>query len=190
MDYSPPGFSVHEIFQARILEGVQMPPPGHFPKTGMELASPVSPALPVDSFPRFVDMLPLYGNFISIKTCQGSRFFFFKCHLFNFFPLFQEQCSQTGASRVLPLGTGKVLSHMMWSETCTMRKTFNRNTERRPPPLGTWTSTSAPSVTMCSAGGCVRSFSRGHAGSPKTTCCLWCLLLFSSSEFLSSEPLA
>ena len=76
MDCRLPGSSVHEIFQARILEWVQMPPPGHFPKSGIELASPVSPALPVDSFPRFVDMLPLYGNFISIKVCQGSRFFF------------------------------------------------------------------------------------------------------------------
>ena len=92
--------------------GLPFLPAGHLPKSGMELASPLSPTLPIDSFLHFVDMLPLHGNFISINMCQGSRFYFLS-HLFNFFPLFQEQCNQTGASRVLPQGTGRVLSHMM-----------------------------------------------------------------------------
>ena len=51
MDYSPPGFSVHGIFQARILEwekkkeywnGLPFPSPGDLPNLGME---PVSPSL-------------------------------------------------------------------------------------------------------------------------------------------------
>ena len=45
MDCSPPGFSVHGIFQARILEWVPRPPPGDFPDPGMEPASLMSPVL-------------------------------------------------------------------------------------------------------------------------------------------------
>ena len=42
MDYSPPGSSVHEILQARILE---CPPPEDLPDPGTELASLTHPAL-------------------------------------------------------------------------------------------------------------------------------------------------
>ena len=45
MDCSPQGFSVHMILQARILEWVALSPPGDLPDPGIELASPVSPAL-------------------------------------------------------------------------------------------------------------------------------------------------
>ena len=45
MDYSPPGFSVHGIFHARILEQVAFPPPGDLFHPGMEPMSLVSPAL-------------------------------------------------------------------------------------------------------------------------------------------------
>ena len=45
MDCSPPGFSVHGIFQARILEWVPRPPPGDFPDPGMEAASLMCPVL-------------------------------------------------------------------------------------------------------------------------------------------------
>ena len=41
MDCSPPGFSVHGILQARILEWIAMPSPGDLPDPG----SPMSPAL-------------------------------------------------------------------------------------------------------------------------------------------------
>ena len=41
----PPGFSVHEILQARILELVPCPPPGDLPNLGMEPTSLTSPAL-------------------------------------------------------------------------------------------------------------------------------------------------
>ena len=49
LDCSPPGSSVHEILQARILEWVAMPPPpGHLTNPGME---PRFLALRADSLP-------------------------------------------------------------------------------------------------------------------------------------------
>ena len=48
MDCSPPGFSVHGISQARILEWLPLPPPGNPPDPGIE---PMSPALQADSLP-------------------------------------------------------------------------------------------------------------------------------------------
>ena len=45
MDCSPPGFSVHGILQARILEWVVMPSSGDLPDPGIELEFPPSPAL-------------------------------------------------------------------------------------------------------------------------------------------------
>ena len=46
MDCSPPGSSVHRIFQARILEWAAIPPSGDLPDPGIE---PRSPAWQVDS---------------------------------------------------------------------------------------------------------------------------------------------
>ena len=50
LDYSLPGSSVHEIFQARILEwvAISFPSPGDHPNPGIE---PRSPALQADSLP-------------------------------------------------------------------------------------------------------------------------------------------
>ena len=48
MNYSPPGSSVHGVFQARILEWVATPSPGDFPDLGVK---PRSPALESDSSP-------------------------------------------------------------------------------------------------------------------------------------------
>ena len=45
MGYSLPGFSIHGIFQARILEWVTMTPPGDLPHPGIEPSSLTSPAL-------------------------------------------------------------------------------------------------------------------------------------------------
>ena len=48
MDYNPPDFSVHGIFQARILEyksGVPFPPPRDLPHSVIKPTSPSSPAL-------------------------------------------------------------------------------------------------------------------------------------------------
>ena len=50
IDCSPPGFSVHGIFQARILEWVAMPSaPGYLPYSKIKPTSPVSPAFGEDS---------------------------------------------------------------------------------------------------------------------------------------------
>ena len=46
MDCSPPGSSVHEIFQARILEWLPFPSPGDLLDPGIECRSP---ALQTDS---------------------------------------------------------------------------------------------------------------------------------------------
>jgi len=48
MDCSPPASSVHEIFQARILEWVAISSPGDFPNPGVK---PGSAALQADSLP-------------------------------------------------------------------------------------------------------------------------------------------
>ena len=48
VDYSPPGSSVHEILQARILEWIAIPFLGDLPNPGIE---PRSPALQADSLP-------------------------------------------------------------------------------------------------------------------------------------------
>ena len=45
MGWSPPGSSVHDISQARILEWVAFPFPGDLPNPGIEPASLMSPAL-------------------------------------------------------------------------------------------------------------------------------------------------
>ena len=45
MDYSPPGFFVHGIFQARIWSGLPFLPPRDLPDPGIELMSLASPAL-------------------------------------------------------------------------------------------------------------------------------------------------
>ena len=48
MDCSPPGSSVHGVFQERILEGLLFPPPEDLPNPGME---PVAPELADRFFP-------------------------------------------------------------------------------------------------------------------------------------------
>ena len=45
MDCSPPGSSVHGIFQTRILEWIACPSPGDLPDPGIEPASLMSPSL-------------------------------------------------------------------------------------------------------------------------------------------------
>ena len=49
LDYSSPGSFVHEIFQARILVQVAISYSRDLPAPGIELTSPVSPALQVGS---------------------------------------------------------------------------------------------------------------------------------------------
>ena len=50
MDCSSPGSSVQGIFQAKILEGLPLPPPGNLPDSGIKSRSPASPALAVRFF--------------------------------------------------------------------------------------------------------------------------------------------
>ena len=51
MECSPPGSSVHGIFQARYWSGLPCPPPGGLPDPGIEPESLVSAALQADSLP-------------------------------------------------------------------------------------------------------------------------------------------
>ena len=50
MDYRPPGFSVHAIFLAGILEWVAMPFLGAFPDSEIKTESPVFLSFQADSF--------------------------------------------------------------------------------------------------------------------------------------------
>ena len=63
MDCSPPGTSVREIFQARILEWVAIPSPGDLPDPGIEPES-ASPALAGRFFNTMPPGKPL--NFVEI----------------------------------------------------------------------------------------------------------------------------
>ena len=63
MDYSPPGSSVHEVFQARIREWVAMTPPGDFPIPGIV---PMSPALA--------------GRFLTTEPPGKSMIMFYCCY--------------------------------------------------------------------------------------------------------------
>ena len=51
LDCSPPGSSVHGIFQERILERLLFSLPGDLPDSEIEPISPVSPALQVGLYP-------------------------------------------------------------------------------------------------------------------------------------------
>ena len=51
VDYSPPGSSVHEILQARILEWIAIPFLGDLPNPGMETGSPALQADTLSSEP-------------------------------------------------------------------------------------------------------------------------------------------
>ena len=60
MDCSPPGSSVHGILQARYWSGLSCPPPGDLPDPGIELSSPMSPTLQVNSSPTAPSRKPNY----------------------------------------------------------------------------------------------------------------------------------
>ena len=91
LDCSPPGSSVHRIFQARILEWVAFPPPGYLPDPGIEPASTGSSALQVDSSPPE----PLR------KPCICSLCVFLKTDLKSFFFPLPGLCCCSGFSLVL-----------------------------------------------------------------------------------------
>ena len=74
MNCSPPGSSVHGIFQARVWSGLLFPSPGDLPNPRIELGSP---ALQADALPSEPPGKPLSGDKIStnqvlkIKTAKG-----------------------------------------------------------------------------------------------------------------------
>ena len=63
LDCSPPGSSVHEIFQARILSGLPFPSPGDLPNPGVE---PRSPILQADSLLTELQGKPRHIAFVSL----------------------------------------------------------------------------------------------------------------------------
>ena len=67
VDCRPPSSSVHRIFQAKILAWVAISPPGDFLDSGIELVSPVSPALQADSV--MLEPLHCIGNWQD--RCRG-----------------------------------------------------------------------------------------------------------------------
>ena len=69
MDCGMPGSSVHGILQARILEWWPCPPPGDLPDSGIEPASPVSPALQADSLPSKPS-----GKSLKCRWCNNNHF--------------------------------------------------------------------------------------------------------------------
>ena len=70
MDCNPPGYSVHGVSQARILEYIAFPSPGDHPDPGIKLTFPVSPALAGGFFAAESPGKPLYVpvlyNFLNI----------------------------------------------------------------------------------------------------------------------------
>ena len=67
MDWSPPGSSVHGIIQARMLEWTAIPPQGDPADPGIELTSPVSPALGGRIFTTQLPGKPWPGNMVCRK---------------------------------------------------------------------------------------------------------------------------
>ena len=90
MDCSPPGSSVCESFQARILETILAnPSPGHLPDPGIKSMSPVSPPLQADSLtmrhlwsPHIPALLFSKQTVHSFVSCSKI----YPKHIFSFLP--------------------------------------------------------------------------------------------------------
>ena len=72
MECSPPGFCLHGIFPARILERVSVPPPGNLPDPGIKPSLPVAPALQKDSLPWSHQGSPKY--FFTLEQSKYQLF--------------------------------------------------------------------------------------------------------------------
>ena len=70
VDCRSPGSSVRRILRARIVAWVAISPPGDLPDPGLEPASPVAPALHVDSLP-----LELLGKPLKVLNPPKPQFF-------------------------------------------------------------------------------------------------------------------
>ena len=74
MDHNLLGSSVHEIFQARILEWVAFPLPGDLPDPGIEPVSHASPALQADSLSLVPPGKPTVEYYSAIKQNKTGSF--------------------------------------------------------------------------------------------------------------------
>ena len=71
MDCSPPGLSVHEISQTRILSGLPFPSPEDLPNLGIKLTSPMSPAQ------QAIFHLLSIASFFKSQDLHCAQLFFF-----------------------------------------------------------------------------------------------------------------
>ena len=69
MDWSPPGSSVHGIFQARILKWLSLPTPGDLPNPGIEPTSLASPALAGGFFATSTTWEAPKSTVLHLKKC-------------------------------------------------------------------------------------------------------------------------
>ena len=103
-DCSPPGFSVHGILQARILEWIAMPSPGDLLT---QTLSPRSPAFQTDSLPSPSQGSLVFIYFISIQwTSIGANTKLLKCFMVMWpaaYPTQEsmEKCIFANSSQVL-----------------------------------------------------------------------------------------
>jgi len=73
MDYSPPGFSVHGILQARILEWVAMPSCWDLAKSGIEPTSLTPSALAGGFFTAEPPKKPFVFCYLQTNTFQLTQ---------------------------------------------------------------------------------------------------------------------
>ena len=85
MDCSPPGSSLHEILQARILEWVHALLQGNLPDSGIQPVSPLAPSLQADSL---------------LLSHQGSPNLSIHC-LFSYEDIFTLTIDKKGKSTIL-----------------------------------------------------------------------------------------
>ena len=129
MDCSLPGFSVHGIFQARILEWVaNFLILGIFPTPGIEPTSPVFPALQVGSLPAEPSGKPL------------SRW---REKYFTAMKYFRGQLGEGGRERAGPVSRGLVLlfTKSFWSP-----RHWRESTQLSPQLPTGWAAKLAPSA--------------------------------------------
>ena len=90
MDYSPPDFSVHGVFQVRMLEWVPFPPPGDLPDPGIK---PGPPTL-ADRF--FTTSITCEALTLTVHLHFSEVDVFMRIlHETDKFRLFLEQCSHS-----------------------------------------------------------------------------------------------
>ena len=110
---SPPGSSVHGIFQARILESLPCPPSGDLPKPGIE---PSSPALHADSLPSWATREPTLPCSDCRWSCWGyccflSSLYFCVCLNKCQKKLLGNLKNNLGAFKAFPVISQSVRSH-------------------------------------------------------------------------------